>query len=60
MEKLLEIFCSIAGTLMIVFALDGLIPNGMYLHLVALVLGVQFVAMAFRSVLKSDYIKSRR
>ncbi len=51
MEKLLEIVCSIAGTLMIVFALDGLIPQGMYLHLVALVAGVQFIAMAFRSVL---------
>jgi hypothetical protein len=52
MDKIMEVTTAIIGTILVALALDTLIPEGMWLYLVMLVVGTQFVLMAIRSALK--------
>lgn len=52
MEKTFEVIAAIMGTTLIAIALNTLVPEGMWLYLVMLVVGTQFVMMAIRSALK--------
>jgi hypothetical protein len=49
MDKFMELAFAIMGTILTTVALYHLIPEGMWLYLVALVVGTQMVAMAIRS-----------
>lgn len=49
MEKFLSVGFAIVGTAMLAVALAHLVPQGMWLYLMALVAGAQLVAMAIRS-----------
>jgi|TARA_R110000782_G_scaffold255945_1_gene344841 hypothetical protein len=53
MDKALELLSAITGTVFILVALYYLAPQGMYLYLGMLIVGVQLVGMAFRSAFKS-------
>ena len=52
MEKVLTLVCAIIGTLLCVMALQTLIPNGLWLYLIALVCGTQLIVMAIRCTLR--------
>ena len=52
MEKALELFFAVTGTVLIILSLQALIPMGNWLYLGGLVLGYQAVTMALRSAFK--------
>ena len=49
MDKILGVSFAIMGTVLTTVALAKLVPEGMWLYLVALVVGTQLIAMAIRS-----------
>ena len=49
MDKIMELAFAIMGTALTTVALAKLVPEGMWLYLVALVVGTQMIAMAIRS-----------
>jgi len=49
MKNFLNVLFAIVGTLFAVLALVELLPNGLWLYLGMLVLGVQLMTMAIRS-----------
>lgn len=52
MDKIMEVTAAIMGTTLVALALNALVPEGMWLYLVMLVVGTQFIGMAIRSALK--------
>jgi hypothetical protein len=52
MDKIMEVTAAIMGTTLVALALNTLVPEGMWLYLVMLVVGTQFIGMAIRSALK--------
>lgn len=52
MDKMFEVIAAITGTTMTTVALYHLIPEGLWLYLLMLVMGTQFMLMAVRSALR--------
>ena len=52
MEKALELFFAVTGTVLIILSLQALVPMGNWLYLGGLVLGYQTLTMALRSAFK--------
>ena len=51
-DKIFAVLAAIIGTTMICAALAKLVPEGMWLYLIALVAGTQITMMGIRTVIK--------